>query len=56
MNSDLLEAAKRAIEELYNDTSVSLEKAIENMEALQEQVRDNINQLHWDLEARGPHS
>ena len=49
-NDDLYEKAKSAITDLYNDRSVSMEKTVENMNGLQEEIGTFIDCLEQDIE------
>ena len=48
-NEKLLEAARKAIEELFGDTSVSVQTAIENLQSLRDEIEINIHALQADL-------
>lgn len=48
-NEELLEKAKKAIDDLFSDRSVSVETAIENMEELQGDIESKIDALNCDL-------
>ena len=48
-NDELLDAARKAIEELFSDTSVSIEIAIENLETLRYEIENSIRALKADL-------
>ena len=50
-NDELYEKVKAAITDLYNDRSVSMEKAMENMNGLQEEIGTFIDCLEHDIEA-----
>lgn len=49
---NLLEEAKRAIEELFSDKSVSLETALENMEILRDEIEMYIDAIKGDIRRR----
>lgn len=51
-NEELYENAKKAIEELFSDRSVSIQEAIGNLHALQDEIYIYIDALKADL-ARG---
>lgn len=48
-NRRLLEAAKTAIEDLFADTTVPLEAAMENMKELEDLVETKIDALQADI-------
>jgi hypothetical protein len=48
-NEMLLEKARKAIEELFSDTSVSVETAIENLQSLRDEIDVSIESLKSDL-------
>ena len=48
-NEELYAAAQRAIDELYNDKSVSVQTAIENLQSLQYDIEIYIEGLKLDL-------
>ena len=48
-NEKLLEAARMAIEELFGDTSVSVQTAIENLQSLRDEIEITIEALRADL-------
>ena len=48
-NETYLEDARRAIQNLFGDTSVSIEVAIQNMEELRDEIEMTINVLKADL-------
>ena len=48
-NEQLLENARKAIEELFSDTSVSVERAIENLQSLKDEIDVNMTALEADL-------
>lgn len=49
-NSQLLENAKISVNQLFSDTSVSLNKGIENLEEVISDCETYINALKADLE------
>ena len=48
-NEELLENARKAIEVLFSDTSVSVEMAIENLQSLRDEIEISIRALQADL-------
>ena len=48
-NEQLLENARKAIEELFSDTSVSVQTAIENLQCLKDEIDISITALKADL-------
>lgn len=48
-NEQLIENARKAIEELFADTSVSVQTAIENLQSLKDEIDISITALKADL-------
>lgn len=52
INRELYSKAEAAIEELFSDTSVSLQQAIENLEELKGTIDMYISALEEDMEVQ----
>ncbi len=50
MHEQLLEAAKRAIEDLFSDGKVSIETTLQDMKELRDLIDENLDMLESDLE------
>ncbi|MFH1722907.1 MAG: hypothetical protein ABH950_09925 [Candidatus Altiarchaeota archaeon] len=48
-NEQLYEQARNAIEELFSDTSVSQEKAMENLQSLISEIQSMVEALKEDM-------
>lgn len=55
-NEELYEAAVNAANALHADRSVSMEKALDNLENLRDEIQGLIDAVESDIEQNGPQS